>query len=95
MQRFFAYYVNPDDTGNWINYNDHLKEIELLKPKWIPGPPTTTGWCWLKIKRIDKIDIKVWNISNPDDNGIIRAEYYQSASQDLILAHCPIQEPEE
>ena len=29
----------------------------MTKPKWQPGPPTKTGWCWVKTKFVPYIEI--------------------------------------
>lgn len=70
------------------------------KPRWIPGPPTQPGWCWLKVKFCyeecgfitlieyfdsDDLDIEKSQICGQED----------CFNRDEILAHSPIQEPEE
>lgn len=76
---------------------DHklIKEIiASAKPKWLPGPPTTTGWHWLKFNDNSKLIYEC--------NGRIPTRYSYKYVDNMVVKsglivthHCPIQEPEE
>lgn len=67
-----------------------MEMFYCTKPKWIPGAPTKPGWCWLKNTNGAYIE----NIARIDNDA-----YYTHDSCvryfEYILAHCPIEEPEE
>ena len=60
---------------------------------WKDGHPKITGWHWLKLTDGKKF---IWNVSEIDQiRNVVRGEYYEAASFELISRHSPIQEPED
>jgi hypothetical protein len=64
------------------------------KPKWIPGPPTTTGWHWFKFNTI------IGNLNSIYEVKKLEKTYFLTYQNvvihfDKIVSHSPISEPEE
>lgn len=111
-------YILFNDHYNFVKelISDHNIRIKQLREsvhelqienraflnEWIPGPPTTTGWCWLKFKNEwykgnEKTEPEFINtvdyVISFSDQGLPRLRF--SSNVHLIIKHCPIQEPEE
>lgn len=71
-----------------------------MKQKWIKGAPTKIGEQWLRIKeRPCGSSVAVYNVFHITDDFILlnifaRTDYHHIETK-RILAHCPIEEPEE
>jgi hypothetical protein len=69
----------------------------MTKPKWQPGQPTKTGWCWFLFENGYKT---IWDTSDEDIANwppMIRNVRQEDGSikSFSITHHCPIEEPEE
>jgi hypothetical protein len=95
IQRQNAMYgCSPDDNGDCVLYDDHLKEVELLKSKWIAGAPTKTGWHWIRFAPFSSC-IYVEFVKSVD-NGVIMLSNKTTHEPEQckgIYQHCPIIEP--
>jgi len=86
--------IKESELGVWVKYDDHLKEVESLKPKWILGSPTKTGWHWIRFAPFSSC-IYVEFVKSVD-NGVIMLSNkttHESEQCKGIYQHCPIIEP--
>lgn len=75
------------------------------KPHWIPGAPTKPGWCWVNIEwgknRLGYSITEKMILEFSFDSDLKRWFYNDGLFQRKvevtfnILAHCPLEEPEE